>query len=301
MTAAVVLAGGGAGGAVLAAAKSVKTRHAKIGANHLVQIQVLSTRADLVSGGEALTQIILPPGAKASKAQITLGSRNVTRAFAVRPNGKFEGLVTGLALGRNVLTARLPDGYGARLTITNHPIGGPVFSGPADPAVALPDRRTDKQCDQPPTFAYYYLPAGTAGAAPDAAGVGRRARSTPMTPATPRRRRHRHDHDHRRCDGAVHHPPGDRLPRPRPVHGRRALAARQAVAAVGTPAAVQPRLVIIHGASCDTTYGTGLGAGRPGPEPARRRVLAMSTRARQRRPQLQPHSPRPSRWMMTKE
>ena len=38
------------------------------------------------------------------------------------------GLVTGLRNGFNVLTARVP-GAGAQIAITNHPIGGPVFSG----------------------------------------------------------------------------------------------------------------------------------------------------------------------------
>ena len=48
----------------------------------------------------------------------------------MRPNGRFQGLVTGLALGDNVLTARITGGPGARITLTNHPNGGPVFSGP---------------------------------------------------------------------------------------------------------------------------------------------------------------------------
>lgn len=108
-----------AGTAVSAAATSAKTGHRhtrahrtspRIGPRHLVRIEILSTRADLVSGGEALTQIILPPGAKPSRVKVTLGSRNVTGEFAVRSNHEFEGLLTGLSNGANLLTARLPDG-----------------------------------------------------------------------------------------------------------------------------------------------------------------------------------------------
>src|SRR4051812_15815073 len=91
-------------------------------------IQVLSNRADLISAGDALVAIGLPAGA--DSARVTLGGRDVTNAFARRPNGRYEGLVTGLALGDNVVIARLQSGASAKLTIVDHPNGGPVFSGP---------------------------------------------------------------------------------------------------------------------------------------------------------------------------
>jgi len=53
----------------------------------------------------------------------------VTSAFAMRPNGQFEGLVEGLAEGANQLQAEA-GGVVATATVTNHPNGGPVFSGP---------------------------------------------------------------------------------------------------------------------------------------------------------------------------
>jgi hypothetical protein len=92
-------------------------------------IGVLSNRADAVTGGDALVRIDLGD-AKAASVRVTLNGSDVTSAFAVRPNGHFEGLVTGLVEGANVLQARPSDGYGRTLTIRNHPIGGPVFSGP---------------------------------------------------------------------------------------------------------------------------------------------------------------------------
>src|SRR3954471_3899340 len=93
-------------------------------------VQVLSGRANLISAGDALVAVDLPAGTDASKVRVTLGSRDVTSSFALRPNGRYEGLVERLQVGDNVLTARLPGGATARTTIMNHPNGGPVFSGP---------------------------------------------------------------------------------------------------------------------------------------------------------------------------
>jgi len=92
------------------------------------QILVLSNRADLISGGNALVEIKWPAGAAVSSARIALDNVSITSAFARRPNGRYMGLVTGLHDGDNLLTVRT-SGAGSRITITNHPIGGPVFSG----------------------------------------------------------------------------------------------------------------------------------------------------------------------------
>ncbi len=92
------------------------------------EIVVLSNRADLISGGDALVEIKWPAGVNPAQAKIALNNVNIKPAFAQRANGRYMGLVTGLQLGDNVLTARIP-GSGAQITITNHPIGGPVFSG----------------------------------------------------------------------------------------------------------------------------------------------------------------------------
>src|SRR5688572_23140184 len=98
-------------------------------------IEVLSGRADMVSGGDALVAVRLSEGVDASKITMTLRGRDdltpidVTSMFAVRPNGRYAGLVSGLAEGDYELRASLPDGTGARINLRNHPIGGPVFSG----------------------------------------------------------------------------------------------------------------------------------------------------------------------------
>src|SRR4051794_33696180 len=93
----------------------------------LTEIKVLSNRADLISGGDALVQVVLPEGADPSKVRVDVDGRDVTSAFRVRPDGRFLGLVPGLVAGENLLTVH-GSGASAEVTITNHPIGGPFFS-----------------------------------------------------------------------------------------------------------------------------------------------------------------------------
>ncbi|HEY3179052.1 MAG TPA: DUF6351 family protein [Casimicrobiaceae bacterium] len=133
--------------------------------DNLTEIVVLSNRADLVSGGDALVEIILPDKAKAnpSDVKVDVDGHDVTSAFAVRADGRFYGLVTELPNGASVLRAKVPNGPGARITITNHPIGGPVFSGAevqpwtcsttTAPSLGPP---LDAQCNAPTQFRYMY-------------------------------------------------------------------------------------------------------------------------------------------------
>jgi len=96
--------------------------------NH--DIVVLSNRADLISGGDALVQINLPPFVDPVRGvKVFLNGALINNMFGVRSDGRYLGLVTGLNNGDNLLTARTTQGS-AEITITNHPIGGPVFSGP---------------------------------------------------------------------------------------------------------------------------------------------------------------------------
>jgi len=139
---------------------------------HDLRIDILSNRADLVSGGDALVQVVLPDRLSPSRVRVDLNGQDVTSSFAVRPDGRFEGLVTGLLAGRNELTARTSgffDDGGARITITDHPIGGPIFSGPqvqpwicnnTIPQIGLPAPQ-DAQCDVPAQFRFVYMSTAT--------------------------------------------------------------------------------------------------------------------------------------------
>jgi hypothetical protein len=121
-----------------------------------VRISTLSNRADLVSGEDALVRISTP-GANASSARITLNGRDVTRAFRAHSDGRGLGLLTGLRVGDNVVTATLPDGRGARLTIVDRHLGGPVFAGPQIKPWTCGNGSKSPKCYQKPTFAYSYV------------------------------------------------------------------------------------------------------------------------------------------------
>ena len=121
-----------------------------------LEIELLSNRAELVSAGDALVAIRIPAGVNVSKVRVLDDDRDVTSAFAMRPNGRFEGLVTGLSLGPNVLTVRAPGAKDDRVTVTNHPNGGPVFSGPQVQPWVCQSTAVDSQCNQPPAYEYRY-------------------------------------------------------------------------------------------------------------------------------------------------
>src|SRR5687768_12370277 len=135
-----------------------------------LQMLVLSNRADLISGGNALVEAQLPPGADASRLRVLLatdhGQRNVSEAFARRANGRILGLLERLPIGRSHLIAAIAGtSHGndaTRITITNHPNGGPVFSGPqVAPWVCTTQTNglgpaQDPQCNAPPSHQFFY-------------------------------------------------------------------------------------------------------------------------------------------------
>ena len=135
----------------LAAVPADAAKHRK----PVLRISVLSGRADLISGGAALVAIKLPSSDMHS-VKVTLGHRNVTRDF-VRRGARLEALLIGLRLGKNKLQATLPSGWGARITLTNHPNGGPLLAGPQLHPWICESGATDKQCDKPTTFTYVYM------------------------------------------------------------------------------------------------------------------------------------------------
>jgi len=99
-----------------------------------IVINVVSNRADLISGGDALVEIVPPPDVNVADVRVSLNGVDVTSAFAVRENGRFMGLIVDLVVGDNVVVASVdPAALGrrprAQITLTNYRIGGPVFSG----------------------------------------------------------------------------------------------------------------------------------------------------------------------------
>jgi hypothetical protein len=129
-----------------------------------LRISVLSGRADLVTGGDALVRV--DGVRRAGAVRVRLNGADVTTSFARRPNGAYEGLVTGLRLGRNDLRAIAPGGRarGAAITLTNHPLTGPVFAGPQvqpwdcdlHPATTGLGPPRDAECSTPTVYRWLY-------------------------------------------------------------------------------------------------------------------------------------------------
>lgn len=145
------------------------TAHAQENARMLapLSVVVLSNRADLISGGDALVEVRIPRGSDPNDLHVTLDGRDVTEAFAVRPNGHYQGLVAGLDNGHNELVATLDGAASARLTVTNHPQGGPVFAGPQlQPYICEPEQyglepAQNPGCNAPTRYDYFYKSTDT--------------------------------------------------------------------------------------------------------------------------------------------
>ena len=82
-----------------------------------------------MSGGDAMIEIVLPKDASAAGLKVEVGGRDLSAAFAVRADGRIKGLLTGLAVGDNIVTAQTDSASAAQLTLTNADRGGPVYSG----------------------------------------------------------------------------------------------------------------------------------------------------------------------------
>lgn len=119
-------------------------------------LKALSNRADLISGGDALMELVLPAGVSLSSVTVDVDGRDVTGQFAPRTDGRVLGLVSGLALGSHVVTAR-SGAASSSLTLVNHADGGPVVAGPQLTPWTCQNGSKDPQCAQAPTVAYVYI------------------------------------------------------------------------------------------------------------------------------------------------
>lgn len=98
------------------------------GALAAISLKVLSSPPQYVSGGDARIQVTLPAAGRASQLQLSLNGQPLALQWTGDPT-RPEAVVTGLVNGRNLLVARLGNDR-AGLTLTNHPVTGPMFSGP---------------------------------------------------------------------------------------------------------------------------------------------------------------------------
>jgi len=122
-----------------------------------LNIEVLSSRPELVSGGSALIRITGASGAPA----VTLDSKDVSGAFKTDARGGLVGLVEGLKDGDNRLVAK-GQGREASVTLRNHAINATLFAGPQQTPFLCENEShglasaKDETCAAPSTVKYFY-------------------------------------------------------------------------------------------------------------------------------------------------
>lgn len=95
-------------------------------------MRTLSNDPALISGGDVLIEVLLADIGEADDVVIELNGDDVTEAFALRADDRFVGLVSGLDVGENTISAHSKErpSRSVDLVVTNHPASGPIFSGP---------------------------------------------------------------------------------------------------------------------------------------------------------------------------
>jgi Tannase-like family of unknown function (DUF6351) len=147
-----------------------------------IDIATLSADPKRVTGGDVLVAADLPRRISPTKLRIERNGSDVTAAFDPDPErpGRLVGLVEGLSVGRNtieVFETRRPGKRPKRLgelRLRNHPITGPVFSGPHQTPFVCETAQTDlgppldANCSAPrKTDFFYRSTAGTFKPLPD--------------------------------------------------------------------------------------------------------------------------------------
>jgi len=143
-----------------------------------LEIKVLSSRPEFVSGGDALIEVIAPKGTQASDVALEINGASASTKLALdAATGNLRGLISGLRAGDNTLTASVqtPKRAKAKLKLVNYPIIGPIISGPhltpyecrtVESGLGEP---LDANCSAPRKIEYFYrasdakfkpLPAG---------------------------------------------------------------------------------------------------------------------------------------------
>jgi hypothetical protein len=138
-----------------------------------LSMKVLSSPASMVTGGDALVRLTIPPNIPLTKPKVFLNGTDVTSSLELDAAARTRtGLVTGLELGANSLVATAKNhgnGRRARLTLVNHPVTGPIFSGPQQQPFVCKTQTQGLGFPQ----------------VDNQAGIGMRLFETPGNPATP--------------------------------------------------------------------------------------------------------------------
>jgi hypothetical protein len=148
-------------GAMMLVGSIAMSRDGRASSDVKVDVEAISNRADLVAGGDVLLRVTLPTELLGS-AELFLNEKRLENALHPAPDGRgFLALVSGLRGGGN--TVRLSAaGQTWRLVVTNHPIGGPIFSGPhLQPWQCTTEQAglgspIDADCNAPTQYTFFY-------------------------------------------------------------------------------------------------------------------------------------------------
>ena len=130
-----------------------------------LSITTVSTDSHSVTGGQVLVRIEVPADASPTDVSVSLNGGDVTSSFLSVPGNALIGLVPGLQLGSNVLTAETKHtkpSLNARLQLFNFPIYGPVFAGPhQQPWICETEASglgpaLDEHCTVPTRYDWFY-------------------------------------------------------------------------------------------------------------------------------------------------
>jgi hypothetical protein len=127
-----------------------------------LKITTLSSRAEMVSGGDTLIKIEAPDNIALEKIAVTRNGVDVTKAFKAGKGHFLVGLVDGLKVGSNELMAKA-GASSATLKVTDYPITGPIFSGPHDSPFICGTAESglgepiDCNCSIDTVVEYYYM------------------------------------------------------------------------------------------------------------------------------------------------
>jgi len=144
---------------IVSMAVALGTGSALARSDDALNIEAVSNRADLVSGGDVLLRVNLP---RKHQGMLSVNGAAVPGALHPAPDGNgYLALVTGLPLGRSTITLSA-QGHMVHLDVTNHPISGPIFSGPhlqpwicttATNGLGAP---LDADCNAPTRYDFFY-------------------------------------------------------------------------------------------------------------------------------------------------
>ncbi|HET9142482.1 DUF6351 family protein [Actinophytocola sp.] len=100
-----------------------------------LRLEVTSGPARYVSGGAARVRVNVPPQVDPAAVRVSVNGADVTSAFGPddQRSHALEGVVRDLPVGESTVEARVPRRPKAELRLVNHPITGPMFSGPQQP------------------------------------------------------------------------------------------------------------------------------------------------------------------------